>query len=208
MALFGNKDENLFFLFAESARVVVKGGDILNDVIKDYRNLDEKMALLTAMELEGDRIIETLVRKLNTSFILPFDREDALRLVQELSTTLDFITGIIDRMILYKAGEPNNRVKEMVAVLTEAILLQEKTFNLLNKLEQNKKTILDYCEQMSELEHKQDKYYRSGLADLFDNEKDPVVIIKWREVYEQIEMALDHVEDVANLIRNICIKYS
>jgi uncharacterized protein Yka (UPF0111/DUF47 family) len=111
-------------------------------------------------------------------------------------------------MILYKAGEPNNRVKEMVAVLTEAILLQEKTFNLLNKLEQNKKTILDYCEQMSESEHKQDKYYRSGLADLFDNEKDPVVIIKWREVYEQIEMALDHVEDVANLIRNICIKYS
>jgi len=208
MALFGNKDENLFFLFAESARVVVKGGDILNDVINDYRNLDEKMALLTAMEHEGDRIIQTLVRRLNTSFILPFDREDALRMVQELSTTLDFITGIIDRMILYNAGEPNSRVKEMVAVLTEAILVQEKAFNLLNKLEQNKKTIMEYCDQMRQLEHKQDKYYRSGLADLFDNEKDAVVIIKWREVYEQIEMAMDHVEDVANLIRNICIKYS
>ena len=130
MALFGNKDENLFWLFAESARVVVRGGDILNEVINDYCNLDEKMANLTTLENEGDRIIQTLVRKLNTSFILPFDRDDALHLVQELSTTLDFITGIIDIMILYKAGEPNSRVKEMVAALYEALLLQEKSFQV------------------------------------------------------------------------------
>lgn len=208
MALFGNKDENLFFLFAESARVVVKGGDILNDVVNDYHNLDEKMALLTALENEGDRIIQTLVRKLNTSFILPFDREDALRLVQELATTLDYITGIIDIMILYQAGEPNSKTKEMVAALYEALLLQEKAFNLLHKLEQNKKPMLEYCEKIRQLEHKQDKYYRNALADLFDNEKNAVTIIKWRGVYEHMEMAMDHVEDVANLLRNLCIKYS
>jgi len=208
MALFGNKDDNLFFLFAESARVVVKGGDILNDVVNDYHNLDEKMALLTALENEGDRIIETLVRKLNTSFILPFDREDALRLVQELATTLDYITGIIDIMILYKAGEPNAKTKEMVDALYEALVLQEKAFNLLQKLEQNKKPMLEYCENIRQLEHKQDKYYRNALADLFDNEKNAVTIIKWRGVYEHVEMAMDHVEDVANLLRNLCIKYS
>jgi uncharacterized protein len=208
MALFGNKDENLFLLFAESARVVVRGGDILNEVVNDYRNLDQKMAQLTALESEGDRIIQTLVRKLNTSFILPFDREDALRLVQELATTLDYITGIIDIMILYKAGEPNGQVKEMVATLYEALQLQEKAFQLLNKLEQNKKTLLEYCEQIRLLEHKQDKFYRNSLGDLFEHEKNAVVIIKWRGVYEHIEMAMDHVEDVANLIRNLCIKYS
>lgn len=208
MALFGNKDENLFWLFAESARVVVRGGDILNEVVSDYRDLDEKMAQLTDLENEGDRIIQTLVRKLNTSFILPFDREDALKLVQQLSTTLDYITGIIDIMILYKAGEPNSQVKEMVATLYEALLIQEKAFKLLNKLEQNKKTLLEYCENIRLLEHKQDKFYRNSLGDLFDNEKNPVVIIKWRGVYEHIEMAMDHVEDVANLIRNLCIKYS
>ncbi|MFA7078418.1 MAG: DUF47 family protein [Syntrophomonas sp.] len=208
MALFGNKDENLFFLFAESARVVVRGGDILNTVIDDYRDLDTKMTRLTALENEGDRIIETLVRKLNTSFILPFDREDALKLVQELATTLDYITGIIDIMILYKAGEPDNRTKEMVAVLYEALLIQEKAFKLLHRLEQNKKTMLEYSEQIRKLEHKQDKYYRNALADLFDKEKNAITIIKWRGVYEHIEMAMDHVEDVANLLRNICIKYS
>jgi hypothetical protein len=208
MGLFGRKDETLFLLFADSATMVVAGGDILKDVVNDYHDLDKKMARLTAMEHEGDRITQALVRKLNTSFILPFDREDALRLVQTLSTTLDYITGIIDRMILYKAGEPNSIVKEMVAVLNEALILQEKAFNLLDKVEQNKKVILECCEQIRQLERKQDTYYRNALGDLFENEKSAVVIIKWREIYEHIEMAMDHVEDVAELIRKICIKYS
>ncbi|NLV22106.1 MAG: DUF47 family protein [Syntrophomonadaceae bacterium] len=209
MALFGRKDENLFFLFEESARVVVRGGDILNDVISDYRNLDLKMSKLLELENEGDLIIDQLVGRLNASFIMPFDREDAFQLVQKLSTTLDYITGIIDRMILYKTGEPDQRVREMAEVLYDALLLQQKAFKLIDKLESNKKPIFECCEKIRKLERKQDNLYRSGLADLFEKEKDkPLNIIKWREVYEHIEMATDHVEDVGNLIRNICVKYS
>lgn len=208
MGLFGKTDENLFMLFSESSRVVVKGGDILNEVVNDYRDLDKKMASMLALENEGDQIIEDLVRRLNTSFILPFDREDAFQLAQKLSATLDYITGIIDRMILYKAGEPNEKVKEMVEVLLEALSLQDKALNRLNKVDQNKKTILDACLKIRQLERKQDTFYRNGLADLFENQSDPIAIIKWREVYEQVEMAMDYIEDVAELIRNICIKYS
>lgn len=206
--MFGTKDEQLFNLFSESARMVVRGGDILQDVVNDYTELDIKMAKLTAMEHEGDLLIQELMRRLNTSFILPFDREDAFQLVQKLSTTLDYITGIIDRMILYKAGQPDQRVKEMVKVLIEALLFQEKAFNLIAKLESNKKEILDYCEQIRQLERKQDMLYRNGVAQLFQNESDPIAIIKWREVYEHIEMAQDYVQDVGELISNICVKYS
>jgi len=198
----------LFLLFSECARVVVRGGDILLNVINDYTDLDIKMAKLTAMEHEGDRLIQDLVNRLNTSFILPFDREDAFQLVQKISTTLDYITGIIDRMILYKTGEPDDRVKEMVKVLYEALLLQEKAFNLIDRVEHNKKEILECCEQIRKLERKQDNLYRSGVAGLFENEDDPIFIIKWREIYEHIEMAQDYVQDVAELISNICIKYS
>ncbi|MBC7076340.1 MAG: DUF47 family protein [Syntrophomonadaceae bacterium] len=208
MRLFGRKDKQLFLLFNESARVVVRGGDILLNVVNDYKDLDVKMAKLTAMEHEGDRIIQDLVNKLNTSFILPFDREDAFQLAQKLSITMDYITGIIDRMILYKTGQPDKQVKEMVDVLYETLLLQEKAFNLLNKVEQNKKEILKCCDKIRQLEKKQDNLYRCGLARLFENEGDPVFIIKWREVYEHIEMAQDHIQDVAELISNICIKYS
>lgn len=208
VGLFGRKDENLFILFSESARIVVRGGDILNDVINDYQDLDGKMAQLTALENEGDRIIEALVRKLITSFILPFDREDAFELAQKLATTLDYITGIIDRMILYKTGEPDQQVREMVDVLYEALLLQDKAFNLIDKVEQNKKAIFKTCDEIRLLERKQDNLYRNGLATLFENEKQAIDIIKWREIYEQIEMAMDHVQDVAELIRNICVKYS
>ncbi|MDD2585191.1 MAG: DUF47 family protein [Syntrophomonadaceae bacterium] len=209
MALFGRKDKELFLLFNESARVVVRGGEILKNVVNDYRDLDLKMAQLTAMEHEGDRIIQDLVRRLNTSFILPFDREDAFQLVQKLSTTLDYITGIIDRMILYKAGEPNDRVKEMVAVLFETLLLQEKALNLLDRMESNKKEIFLCCEKIIKLERKQDTLYRKGVAYLFEHhDHDPIAIIKWREVYEHIEMAQDYVEEIAALISDICVKYS
>ncbi|MEQ8201253.1 MAG: DUF47 family protein [Syntrophomonadaceae bacterium] len=208
MALFGNKDENLFFLFSESARVVLDGGDILNDVVEYYDGLDSKMASMTALENEGDRIIETLVRKLHTSFILPFDREDALQLVQKLASTLDYITGIIDILCLIKQGKPNAWIKQMINVLYEALVLQKKAIQLLPKLDQNRKMMLEYCEQIRQLEHKQDKYYRQGLGDLFENEKNAVRILKWRGVYEHIEQAQDHIEDVAILLRNIAIKYS
>lgn len=209
MRLFGRKDQELFTLFSESARMVVRGGDILRNVVDDYNDLDVKMAKLTAMEHEGDRIIQELVRRLNTSFILPFDREDAFQLVQKLSTTLDYITGIIDRMILYKAGKPDERVIEMVSVLYQALQLQEKAFNLIDHIEQNNKEILDCCREIGQLERQQDLLYRNGVAYLFEHhEDDPVSIIKWREVYEHIEMAQDYVQDVGELISNICVKYS
>lgn len=208
MRLFGRKDEQLFKLFSESARVVVQGGEILQKVVYDYKDLDVQLARLTAMEHEGDRIIEELVRRLNNSFILPFDREDAFQLVQKLSVVLDYITGIIDRMILYKAGPPNAQVKEMVGILLEGLSLQEKAFNLLSKVEQNKKEILHCCNEITRLERKQDSLYRNGLAQLFEKEDDPIVIIKWREVYEHIEMAQDQVQQVGELISNIVVKYS
>lgn len=209
MRLFGRKDEELFLLFNESARVVVRGGGILQTVVHDYSDLDVKMAKLTAMEHEGDRIIQELMRRLNTSFILPFDREDAFQLVQKLATTLDYITGIIDRMILYKAGNPDEQVKEMVEVLCESLDLQEKAFNMLDKMDRNKKEIIESCNMIMKLERKQDHLYRNGVARLFDeHEDDPISLIKWREVYEHIEMAQDYVEDTADLLINICIKYS
>lgn len=209
MPLFGKKDEELFLLFNESARVVVQGGDILENVISDYSDLDVKMAKLTAMEHEGDRIIQELIRRLHTTFILPFDREDAFQLVQKLSTTLDFITGIIDRMILYKTGEPDEQVKKMAEILCESLRLLQQAFSMLDKVERQKNQILDCCYKIVKLEKKQDNLYRTGVARLFaEHENDAIVLIKWREVYEHIEMAQDHVQDTADLIINICVKYS
>ncbi len=209
MRLFGKKDEQLFTLFNESARVVVRGGEILHNVVHDYRDLDVKMAKLTAMEHEGDRIIQELMGRLNTSFILPFDREDAFQLVQKLAATLDYITGIIDRMILYKAGDPDEQVKEMVKVLCDSIMLMEKAFNMLDRIEHNNKEIIDCCKKIIKLEKKQDNLYRTGVARLFDEHEDePITLIKWREVYEHIEMAQDYIQDVADLLINICVKYS
>lgn len=208
MRLFGKKDAKLFELFAASAGMVVKGGDILKSVVHDYRDLNAKMAKLTELEHEGDMIIQELVERLNSSFVLPFDREDAFQLVQKLDATLDYITGIIDRMLLYKAGEPNRAVYEMVEVLWEALQEQEKAFNLLDRLAQNRREVMDCVQKIKSLEKKQDGLYRASVAELFDTEKDAIKIIKWKEVYEHIEMATDYCEDIGDLLGNICVKYT
>ncbi len=207
--LFGRKDDELFIQFCESARVVVRGGEILKELIYDQQHLDIKMAKLSAMEHEGDRIIQDLIRRLNMNFILPFDREDAYQLAQKLAKTLDYITGIVDRIILYKAGDPDDTIKEMINVLFDALILQERAFNLLNRIEHNKKEIMSCCYEIFKLEKKQDSLYRSGVAKLFEeHENNPIQIIKWREVYENVESAQDYILDVAVNLSNICIKYS
>lgn len=208
MRLFGRKDSRLFQLFSESAKVVVRGGDILKDVVHDYRDLDVKLARLTEMEHEGDRIIQQLVEKLNSSFVLPFDREDAFQLVQKIDATLDYITGIIDRIILYKTGEPNQTVKNMVDLLYQALIEQETAMSLLPDLDKKKDKIMKCAENIKSIEKRQDTLYRTSVASLFENEKDAIKIIKWKEVYEQIETATDYCEDIGELLNNICIKYS
>lgn len=208
MRLFGRKDEHLFRLFKETSQAVVRGGEILKNVVQDYDNLDAKMAELIVMEHDGDRIIQELVEKLNTSFVLPFDREDAFQLVQKLGYTLDHITGIIDRMILYKAAQPNQTVVEMVEFLCEALAEQEKAFDLLDDIAQHKERIVACCTNIQRLERKEDTMYRKAMAYLFEHENDAIKIIKYKEVYEHIEMVMDYCEEVSQLITNICIKYS
>ncbi|MCR4400586.1 MAG: DUF47 family protein [Syntrophomonadaceae bacterium] len=208
MKWFGKKDVDLFRLYKESSRMVVRGGDILADVVQDYSHLDTKMAELTEMEHEGDRIIQELVERLNTSFILPFDREDAFKLAHRLAATLNYITGIIDRLILYKAAQPNQTVKDMVQLLREALAEQEKAFAMLENVEKHKMAILQCVERIKTLERKEDSMYRRAVAQLFEAERDAIQVIKYKEVYEHIETAMDYCEEVGDVIGNICMKYS
>ncbi|NLK51913.1 MAG: DUF47 domain-containing protein [Syntrophomonadaceae bacterium] len=208
MWLFGSKDYKLFDLFGASANVVVRAGALIKNLVEDYDNLDERMKQLTALEDEGDQIIEALFQKLNQSFILPFDREDAYALVQKLDSILDYIAGIVDRIVLYKATQPNQVVSNLTEVLEKAIKQQERAFKLLSELEHKRKEIMECCDQITALEKQGDTLYRQAMVDLFEGQYDAMTIIKWKEIYEHIETTLDRCEDVSILIRGICIKYS
>jgi hypothetical protein len=208
MWLFGRKDYKLFDLFGASSNVVVRAGAIVKEVVENYDNLDERMKQLMVLEDEGDQIIEELMQKLNQSFVLPFDREDAYALVQKIDSILDYIAGIVDRIILYKVTLPNQVVSNMVEVLEQAIKLMEKAFNMLSNLEHKRKDIMECCDQIMILEKQCDTLYRQAMADLFQGQYDAMTLIKWKEIYEHIETTLDRCEDVGNLISGICIKYS
>ncbi|MDH7479282.1 MAG: DUF47 family protein [Syntrophomonadaceae bacterium] len=205
---FGKKDTKLFELFSLSANVVVRASAIVKDIVTDYEDLHEKMKALMVLEDEGDQLIEELVHKLNQSFILPFDREDAYAMVQELDSILDYLAGIVDRIVLYKAAQPNKVVSDLAEVLDKSVGLMETAINLLRDLESRRREIVNCCDQIVDLERKGDNLYRLAMADLFDGGHDVMTVIKWKEIYEHIENTLDRCEDVGNLIRGICIKYS
>ncbi|NPV92290.1 MAG: DUF47 domain-containing protein [Firmicutes bacterium] len=205
---FGRKDYKLFDLFNLSANVVVRASIIVRDIVNDYEDLDDKMKQLMALEDEGDQIIEELVQKLNQSFVLPFDREDAYAMVQKLDSILDYLAGIVDRIILYKAVQLNTVVCQLADVLHQAIILMETAFNMLLDFENKRKEIMECCDLIMELERKGDSLYRQAMADLFQGDHDAMTVIKWKEIYEHIESTLDRCEDVGNLVRGICIKYS
>lgn len=205
---FGSLDYKLFDLYGASANIVVRAGAIIKELVEDYDRLDERMNQLTALEDEGDRIIEELVHKLNQSFILPFDRDDAYALVQALGSILDYIAGIVDRIVLYQATQPNQVVSNLIDVLQQAIKLQEDAFKMFTDFENKRKKIMLCCDRIAELEKQGDALYRQAMADLFEGHYDAMNVIKWKEIYEHIETTLDRCEDVSNLIRGICIKYS
>lgn len=205
---FGRKDYKLFDLFTLSANVVVRASAIVNEIVNNYEDLDDKMKQLMALEDEGDQIIEELVNKLNLSFVLPFDREDAYAMVQKMDSILDYLAGIIDRIVLYKAVQPNRVVCNLADVLDQAVKLVETSFKLLVDFEHKRKEIMECCDQIMELERRGDAFYRQAMADLFQGDYDVMTVIKWKEIYEHIETTLDRCEDVGNLIRGICIKYS
>jgi len=209
LRLFVRKDKELSTIFNEGARVVVRGGGILQNAVHDYSDLDLKMVKLTGLEHEGDRITQELLCRLNSSYILPLDREDAFHLVQKLLAVLDYIIGIMERMILYRAGRPGVQVKEMIGILCDSLDILEKAFQNLDKIERNNRKIIEYCNKIRKLGKKQDSLNRKGAARLFDKHKeDPISLLKWRDIYEHIEMAQDHVQDTTDLLINMCVKYS
>lgn len=205
---FGKKDYDLFNLFAATATIVLQASAIVKEIVNSYEQMDEKMKKLMQLEENGDQILEQLLGKLNQSFILPFDREDAYGLAQELDSILDYLAGIVDRIVLYKAVQPNPVVSKLAEVLHLAIADMEKAFKLLVDFEHRRKDIMLLCDQITEYERKGDSLYRKAMADLFQGQYDAMTIIKWKEIYEHIETTLDRCEDVAILLRGICIKYS
>lgn len=201
------REKKFFVLFEQGAQNALKIARQLKDMLQTWEDIQERVSVITALEHEGDAITHQIVAELHRTFVTPFDREDIAMLANSLDDITDFIHSAADAMSLYNIERPTEKAKEMVDVAVEAITEVTKAVSEIEG-RIDKDRVLKYCVEINRLENVGDTLYRSAMAELFANCADFAHIIKWREIYEDIENAIDRCEDVANILEGVVLKYA
>lgn len=162
---------------------------------------------IKGIESSADKITHDCVSSLHRTFITPFDRDDIQRLIHRLDDTIDLIEDAVSSMQLYEVKTLKVEVHEFATILFNA---SKTTRELLQSLRhiRDPKPVMDKCVYISKLEHEADGILRSAMARLFKEEKDPITLIKWKEIFELLERATDKCHDVANVIEGIVVEAS
>ena len=201
------QDNKFFTLFEESAHNAVEVAKKLKDLLYNWTNVDDKIAVIADLEHKGDNVTHQIAAELHRTFVTPFDREDIAMLSHTLDDVTDFIHSAADAMLLYGVSEPTQRAKELSDVIIEITVEVERAVMILSK-KLDQREMLKHCVEINRLENVADRIYRAALAELFANSTDVVYIMKWREIYEHMETSTDRCEDVANVLEGVAIKYS
>jgi uncharacterized protein len=196
------KDNSFFKMYAEMSDNLIAGAQALVDLFENYSDIENKTTAIKAIERRGDEITHSILKKLNQTFITPFDREDMHRLASSLDDVLDFIHAAAERTTLYKI----NIAPSAAAKLSHLILKQTEELKIGVSLLQKNGHVLDHCVEINRLENEADTISGEAIAALFDRERDPINLIKVKELIEVLETATDKAEDVADVLETVVLK--
>jgi predicted phosphate transport protein (TIGR00153 family) len=196
------REESFFDLFEELANKVQQGADMLLDLLQNYSDLDRKASRVVDIEHEGDELTHEVMRRLNTSFITPFDREDIHRLASNLDDVLDHIEATAECLQLHKIEKP---LPQMVQLGQTLAMAAAHTADAMPGL-RSMKNLEEYWIEINRLENEGDRAYRRTIATLFSGSYRAMDVLKWKDIIEEIEAAIDRLEDVANTIEGIVLK--
>ncbi|MDP9330884.1 MAG: DUF47 family protein [Actinomycetota bacterium] len=200
------RPEVFFDLFIESAVNLRAGADQLRALMHEYTEVEVKARRLQEREHEGDEVTHAIIRRLNTTFITPMDREDIYQLATALDDVMDAIEAVGDLFVLHNIDAPLPEMKAQVEVLCQAA---EQTEAALRSFKNMKRSELEpYWVEINSLENEGDKIYRRAVADLFGGDYRAMDVLRWKEVIETLEEALDGLENVANVIESVVLKHA
>jgi hypothetical protein len=200
------REERFFELFEEQAKNIVKGAELLGELVSNNSRALEIRSQIEEVEHEGDITTHEIADRLNRTFVTPFDHEDIHALAGRLDDILDNIEATADRMFLYEAGEPTPEMLNLSDVLLDAAKTVAKAVGGLSDMK-NARRILDYCIEIHRLENIGDEQSRRALANLFQG-TDALYALKWKEIYDHVENAIDKCEDVASIVEGIVVKHT
>ncbi|MFC2050919.1 DUF47 domain-containing protein [Chloroflexota bacterium] len=202
------REEKFFVLFEQSAQNAVKIAQQLKDMVNTWENVKERVGVITSLEHEGDAITHQIIAQLHRTFVTPLDREDIALLAESLDDITDFIHSAADAMLLYKVKRPTDKAKELVDVLVQAVIEVEKGVSEIHGRRIDRDKLLKLCVEINRLENVGDSVYRSALVELFVKSTGFAYLVKWREIYEHMETAIDRCEDIANILEGVALKYT
>jgi predicted phosphate transport protein (TIGR00153 family) len=201
------KDESFFDQFEKHGRRTVDGCRALLEMVTTPGDVVSRAKTISEIESDCDRITHAVVAQLHTTFITPLDRNDIHRLITKMDDVMDYVEAGAERLALYELTVFSPEVGGMVATLLKSAERVLEAVAGLRDLK-NSSAILEKCVEINRLENEADGQLRTALARLFREEKDPITIIKWKEIYELFETATDRCEDVANIIEGVVLENS
>ncbi len=196
------REEKFFDLFERQSENIVAASRILCEIMVRFEEAPALARQIVDLEHAGDTLTHELVRKINTTFVTPIDREDIYALASRLDDVLDLIEAVSDRLILYKIKAPTEGARQLAEIIMQSAEETDKAVRCLRTLSP---FYHKHCIEVNRLENEADRIFKSLVADLFENE-DPVAIFKWKELYETMEEVTDRCEDVVNVIEGIALK--
>jgi len=196
------RDDNFFEMFIALADNCHLGAQALVEMFQKGDDLEKYAERIKDIEHAGDNLTHTLLTRLNQTFVTPFDREDIQSLSSRIDDVLDLIDAAASRLVTYKIAVVRPGVADLARILYDTTRQVVVVVGALNKHD----SVLEKCIEINRLENEADRLSRILIGRLFDEEKDPVQIIKWKEIIEVIEAAVDKCEDVANVIETVTLK--
>jgi predicted phosphate transport protein (TIGR00153 family) len=196
------RDNSFFVMFSAMSDNLIAGAQTLVDLFANYEDVEKQIEKIRRIERGGDELTHAILTKLNQTFITPFDREDIHQLASKLDDVLDFINASGARIVMYRITTPPPAAGELATI----ILKQSQELQQAVSLMQKNGNILAHCVEINRLENEADQVSQHAIARLFECEKDPINLIKIKELLEFLERATDKAEDVANVLETVVLK--
>lgn len=198
------RDDGFFPLFDQAADNVAESARLLRDLLDEFEDVHAKHARIIDCEQRGDELTRTILRRLDSSFVAPFDREDIHALTEQLDDVVDDIQAVSELLLLHDVEEPLDEVRELADVLVKAADANVALIGKLAKL----RGIESELEAVDRLESEADRIYRRTVAHLFSGDFNAFDVLRWKDIVEAIEHSVNKLEGVSDIVEGIALKHS
>ena len=200
--LFAPREREFFDLFEEAGANIVRAAELLERMLDRWPDHGELARDVVVCEQEGDRITHDIIQRLNSTFVTPIDREDIYALASAMDDVVDFIEEVADFLALYRIEAPMEQSQQLARILHEASRQIAQAVPRLRTF----RDIRHFTVEINRLENEGDRVVRQALASLFERGIDPMLVIRWKDIFERLEDAIDACETTANILEGIVIK--